>query len=45
MEKKVMLCALGLKEDGTKGMLSFRLVDQEDTEYGRGQRHLCRPQP
>jgi len=31
VEKKVMLCALGIKDDGTKEMLSFRLVDQEDT--------------
>lgn len=35
VEKKVMLCALGLKEDGTKEMLSFRLVDQEDTDNWR----------
>ena len=35
VEKKVMLCALGLKEDGTKEMLSFRLVDQEDTDSWR----------
>jgi len=28
VEKKVMLCALGLREDGTREMLSFRLVDQ-----------------
>ena len=27
-----MLCTLGLKEDRTKQMLSFRLVDQEDTD-------------
>jgi len=35
VEKKIMLCALGLKEDGTKEMLSFRLVDQEDTNNWR----------
>jgi putative transposase len=35
VEKKVMLCALGMREDGTKEMLSFRLVDQEDTEGWR----------
>lgn len=35
VEKKVMLCALGLKEDGTKEMLSFRLVDQEDSDNWR----------
>lgn len=36
VERKVMLCALGLKEDGTKEMLSFRLVDGEDTANWRG---------
>lgn len=30
VEKKVMLCALGVRQDGTKKILSFRLVDQED---------------
>ena len=35
IEKKVMLCALGLEEDGTKEMLSFRLVDGEDTDSWR----------
>jgi len=35
VEKKLMLCALGLKEDGTKEMLSFRLVDEEDTDSWR----------
>jgi len=35
VEKKVMLCALGLKEDGTKEMLSFHLADQEDTDSWR----------
>ena len=32
VERKVMLCALGFREDGTKEMLSFRLVDQEDAD-------------
>ena len=31
VDKKVMLCALGLREDGTKELLSFRLVDKEDS--------------
>ncbi|MFQ5917548.1 MAG: IS256 family transposase [Candidatus Binatia bacterium] len=35
VEKKVMLCALGLKEDGTKEMLSFRLVDKEEADSWR----------
>lgn len=35
VEKKVMLCALGMREDGSKEMLSFRLVDQEDTDSWR----------
>jgi transposase-like protein len=35
VEKKIMLCALGLKDDGTQEMLSFRLVDQEDCESWR----------
>jgi len=35
VEKKVMLCALGMRENGTKDMLSFRLVDQEDTDNWR----------
>jgi len=30
VERKVLLCALGIKPDGTKKILSFRLVDQED---------------
>lgn len=30
VERKVMLCALGVRKDGTKKILSFRLVDQED---------------
>ena len=29
VEKKVMLCALGMRGDGTKDMLSFRLADQK----------------
>ena len=35
VEKKVMLCALGMRGDGTKEMLSFRLVDQEDADSWR----------
>jgi len=35
VEKKVMLCALGMREDGTKETLSFRLADQEDTDSWR----------
>lgn len=35
VEKKVMLCALGMREDGGKELLSFRLVDQEDTDSWR----------
>jgi len=30
VEHKVLLCALGLRKDGSKKILSFRLVDQED---------------
>jgi putative transposase len=30
VERKVLLCALGVRKDGTKRILSFRLVDQED---------------
>ena len=30
VERKVLLCALGVRQDGTKRILSFRLVDQED---------------
>ena len=33
---KVVLCAMGMREDGTKEMLSFRLVDVEDTDNWRG---------
>ena len=32
VEKKVMLCGLGLRADGTKEMLSFRFADQEDPD-------------
>jgi putative transposase len=35
VEKKVMLCALGMREDGTKEMLSFQLADQEDRDSWR----------
>ena len=35
VEKKVMLCALGMRENGTKEMLSFCLLDQEDTDSWR----------
>lgn len=35
VEKKVMLCALGMRGDGTKDMLSFRLADQEDADSWR----------
>jgi putative transposase len=30
VERKVLLCALGVRKDGTKKILAFRLVDQED---------------
>ena len=30
VERKVLLCALGIRPDGSKKILSFRLVDQED---------------
>jgi putative transposase len=33
---KVVLCAMGMREDGTREMLSFRLVDQEETDSWRG---------
>jgi putative transposase len=36
LEGKVMLCAFGIHADGTKELLSFRLVEVEDTENGRG---------
>jgi len=35
VEKKVMLCALGMREDGTKDMLSFQLADREDLDSWR----------
>jgi putative transposase len=35
VEKKVMLCALGMREDGSKEMLSFQLADHEDTDSWR----------
>ena len=35
VEKKVMLCALGMREDSTKEMLSFRMADHEDTDSWR----------
>ena len=35
VEKKMMLCALGMREDGAKEMLSFQLADQEDTDSWR----------
>lgn len=35
VEGKVMLCAFGIHTDSTKGMLSFRPVDGEDTENWR----------
>jgi putative transposase len=35
VKKKVMLCGLGMKGDGTKEMLSFRLAEQEDVDSWR----------
>jgi len=35
VKKKVMLCALGMKEDGTRETLSFRMADYEDVESWR----------
>lgn len=35
VEKKSMLCALGMKENGVKEMLSFRLADREDVDSWR----------
>jgi putative transposase len=35
VKKKVMLCALGMKEDGTRETLSFRLADHEDVDSWR----------
>ena len=35
VKKKVMLCALGMKEDGSRETLSFRLAEQEDADSWR----------
>ena len=35
VKKKVMLCALGMKEDGTEETVSFRLADHEDVDSWR----------
>jgi putative transposase len=35
VEKKMMLCALGMRENGAKEMLSFQLADQEDADSWR----------
>jgi len=35
VKKKVMLCALGMKEDGTRETLSFRMADHEDADSWR----------
>lgn len=35
IKKKVMLCALGMREDGAKEMLSFRMADREDVDSWR----------
>jgi len=35
VKKKVVLCALGMKEDGTRETLSFRLADHEDVDSWR----------
>ena len=35
VKKKVMLCALGMKEDGSRETLSFRMADSEDVESWR----------
>ena len=35
VRKKVMLCALGMKEDGSRETLSFRMADHEDVESWR----------
>jgi putative transposase len=35
VKKKVMLCALGMKEDGTREALFFRLADQGDIDSWR----------
>lgn len=36
VENKVVLCAMGMKIDGSRYMLSFQLADQEDTDCWRG---------
>ena len=36
IENKVMLCAYGIYKDGRKEILSFELVDAEDTDNWRG---------
>ena len=35
VENKVVLCAMGMRKDGSREMLSFRLVDLEDTACWR----------
>lgn len=35
VRKKMMLCALGMKEDGRRESLSFRMADREDVESWR----------
>jgi putative transposase len=35
VKKKVMLCALGMKEDGTRETLSFQMADWEDVDSWR----------
>jgi transposase-like protein len=35
VQKKMMLCALGMKEDGSRQTLSFRLADSEDVASWR----------
>jgi transposase-like protein len=35
VRKKMMLCALGMKEDGSRETLSFRMADREDVESWR----------
>lgn len=36
VEKKVVLCALGVREDGSKDLLGFQLADDEGTSSWRG---------
>jgi putative transposase len=36
VEKKVVLCALGVREDGSKDLLGFQLADDEGTASWRG---------